>query len=184
MKKLLPLLLLLLAACGSDVQQEYTSYVARLVYNPAETPLPPLQAAITSQNTFCTLTLTQQTAATYTLAAALPQQDQQTVRVALAHNPTPVLGLANDKGLIIGNSSLQTDNPYVFDRVCPNCYADHRDPRYALTLTTALTALCPNCHRTYALLNQGAIAAGSPGQKLIRYRAQATPDGTLRIINQ
>lgn len=178
--------LALLSSCGSDVQNEYSQYSAYLSYDPTLTPLAPLQAAITGSNVFAYVSMPRsETGKSYQLTAQLYGGEAQSVNVttATAVRVTPVMGLNNSTGLVIGNSSLQTDNPYVFDRVCPNCYASSRNVKYVLTFKDAQTLYCSSCKRSYGLLYGGVITAGDSGQKLLRYRAYTTATGGITISN-
>ncbi len=177
----------LASSCEGEVQNEYCQYQARLNYDPTIAPLPPLQAAITGANTFAFVSMPASEANKYyRLQAQLYGGEAQTVNVttATAVRTLPVLGINNSTGLVVGNSSLQSDNPYVFDRVCPNCYAEHRNTKYQLTFTNSGQSLyCSTCKRTYGLLNAGVVTSGDSGSKLFRYHATATAAGGIVISN-
>ena len=154
-----------------DTVTEYCNFKARLVYYGATTVLQPLNDAIKGDNTFAMVSMPDNTAATYQLKAQLYGQAADQTTVALEGAPIPTLGLDNGKGLIIGRSTWKTDNPYVFDRVCPNCYNEHRDTKYVLNFTNSKDEVkCGTCNRTYSLINGGLVVAGENGDKLFRYR--------------
>ena len=179
--------IVLASSCQGETQNEYSQYQAYLNYDPTIAPLPPLQAAITGANTFaCVSMLRSETGKYYQLSAQLYGGEAQTVNVttATAVRTMPVLGVNNSTGLVVGNSSLQSDNPYVFDRVCPNCYAESRTKKYQLEFTNSGQSLyCSKCKRTYGLLNAGVITSGDSGKKLERYHATTTAVGGIIISN-
>jgi hypothetical protein len=160
----------LMTACNDDVVNEYCNYTARLVYHGDMTPLQPLNAAINGINTFAMVSMPDNTAATYQLKAQLYGQGAEQTTVALSGSPIPTMGLDNGKGFIIGRSSMRDNEPFVFDRVCPNCYKEHRDTKYVLSFADALTVKCDACKRTYSLLNGGLVTSSNNGDKLFRYR--------------
>ena len=157
-------------ACNNDIVNEYCNYRARLVYHGDVTQLAPLSAAINSINTFAMVSMPDNTAATYQLKAQLYGQGAEQKTVALSGSPIPTMGLDNGKGFIIGRSSMRDNEPFVFDRVCPNCYKEHRDTKYVLSFVDALTVKCDACKRTYSLLNGGLVTSSNNGDKLFRYR--------------
>jgi len=157
-------------ACNNDIVNEYCNYRARLVYHGDVTQLAPLSAAINSINTFAMVSMPDNTAATYQLKAQLYGQGAEQKTVALSGSPIPTMGLDNGKGFILGRSSMRDNEPFVFDRVCPNCYKEHRDTKYVLSFVDALTVKCDACKRTYSLLNGGLVTSSNNGDKLFRYR--------------
>ena len=80
------------------------------------------------------------------------------------------LGIDN-RGLIVGRSSFQNGELYVFDRQCPNCWNANNYGNYPLSFSDAHNMVCNTCHRTYGLLNGGVVVSGDSGEKLFRYRA-------------
>ncbi len=190
MKQLISLLaLVLLSSCGTDtVVNEYCNYTARLVYNGSMTVLTPLNAALGGANTFAFVSMEGNSAKSYYLKANLKNQSQEKVLVQVrteAGEIFPTLGLDNSRGFIIGRSSYAPEVLYVFDRVCPNCYKEHRDTRYILNFKDDLTVKCTEnggCGREYSLLNGGLVVSTNNGDKLFRYRA--TADGfSLKVNN-
>jgi hypothetical protein len=168
-------------ACNDDIVNEYCNYRARLVYHGDVTQLAPLSAAINSINTFAMVSMPDNTAATYQLKAQLYGQGAEQKTVALSGSPIPTMGLDNGKGFIIGRSSMRDNEPFVFDRVCPNCYKEHRDTKYVLSFADALTVKCDACKRTYSLLNGGLVTSSNNGDKLFRYRVTAYNPNTPSI---
>jgi hypothetical protein len=160
----------LMTACNDDVVNEYCNYTARLVYHGDMTPLQPLNAAINGINTFAMVSMQDQKATTYVLKAQLYESKAETYQVSLGSAVLPTLGLDNSKGFILGRSSMRDNEPFVFDRVCPNCYKEHRDTKYVLSFADALTVKCDACKRTYSLLNGGLVTSSNNGDKLFRYR--------------
>lgn len=95
------------------------------------------------------------------------------------------LGLNN--GLIVGRSSLQNGDLYVFDRQCPNCFNETSQKNYPVKFQNSANVICDRCKRVYGLLNGGVVVADEIGhqtnEKLFRYRA--TYSGTyLQVANQ
>ena len=95
------------------------------------------------------------------------------------------LGLNN--GLIVGRSSFQNGELYVFDRQCPNCFNETSQKKYPLKFQNSANVICDRCKRVYGLLNGGVVVADEIGhdvnEKLFRYRA--TSSGLdLKIENQ
>lgn len=169
-------------ACNNDIVNEYCNYKARLVYYGATTVLQPLNDALKNDNTFAMVSMPDNTAATYQLKAQLYGQGAAQITVALEGAPLPMLGLDNGRGFIIGRSAWRSDNPYVFDRVCPNCYKEHRDIKYVLNFTNNKDEVkCGTCKRTYSLINGGLVTAGENGDKLFRYRVTAYNPSTPSI---
>lgn len=168
-------------ACNDDIVNEYCNYRARLVYYGATTVLQPLNDALKNDNTFAMVSMPDNTAATYQLKAQLYGQGAEQKTVALSGSPIPTMGLDNGKGFIIGRSSMRDNEPFVFDRVCPNCYKEHRDTKYVLSFADALTVKCDACKRTYSLLNGGLVTSSNNGDKLFRYRVTAYNPNTPSI---
>ena len=181
-------MLSLVTACNDDIVNEYCNYRARLVYYGATTVLQPLNDALGGANTFAFVSMEGNSAKSYYLKANLKNQSQEKVLVQVrteAGEIFPTLGLENSRGFIIGRSSNAPEVLYVFDRVCPNCYKEHRDTRYILNFKDDLTVKCTEnggCGREYSLLNGGLVVSTNNGEKLFRYRA--TADGfTLKVVN-
>ena len=165
--------LLLFTSCQEYTVSEYCPYSAKLVYHGDVTPLQPLNAALTSDNTFAILYMSKQLGNTYDLTAQLYGQSAETRTVAIASSVLPTLGLENTKGFFIGKTTMRADNPYVFDRICPNCYEEYRDTKYVLSFVNETTVKCNACKRVYSLLNGGLVTGDINGIKLYRYRVTA-----------
>ena len=167
---------LMMTSClNGDVVNEYCSYIGYLKVDNA-TVLNPLYAAVSGTNTFCLVSMVSNTGSTYTLKAKLFGASDVTYQFPLrSGDRKPELGLDNSKGFIIGSSSLKSDNPYVFDAVCSNCYKEKRDSRYVLEFKTEHIVYCKTCKREYSLLNGGLVVSSNNGDKLFRYRATCSP---------
>lgn len=83
------------------------------------------------------------------------------------------LGLNN--GLIVGRSSIQNGDLYVFDRQCPNCFNETNQKNFLLKFKDSQHVYCDRCKRVYGLLNGGVVEGDSIGHDasvmLFRYRA-------------
>ena len=176
----------LLTSCQEYTVNEYCNYSARLVYRGDVTPLQPLNDAIAGENTFAIVYMSKQLDKTYDLTAQLYGQTAQTRTVAIGSSVLPTMGLDNSKGFIVGRSTMRSDNPFVFDRVCPNCYKEYRDTKYVLKFTDNETVVrCDACKRSYSLLYGGLVTAGENGDKLFRYRVTAyTPNPPILTVFQ
>lgn len=175
------------SSCEQDgIVNEYCNGQCYLTYYGDRTPLEPLNAAIGGINTFCMITVNPgPTATSYYLIANLPGRDAEKVLVnSQSTLQRPIqLGKDNSKGVIIGRSSMQDGGLYVFDRVCPNCFTQHRNTKYIVQFDkNASNVTCSNCHRTYGLLNGGVVVSGDNGEKLLRYKAYYNGT-TLNIQN-
>lgn len=178
MKRLFYLLTLpiLLAACTTDIVGEYSShqayYVMDFQYGHTASYL---SGALNSVNSFCMISVSTQNLdgsttpyKLYSMMYGTTTQEEVVNEEGLTR-PTRQLGLNN--GLIVGRSSFQNGELYVFDRQCPNCFNAYHYTNYAVNFKDANNVECANCHRTYGLLNGGVVVAGDSGEKLFRYRA-------------
>ena len=180
MKRLFYLLTLpiLLAACTTDIVGEYSSHQAYYVmdFQYAQYKASYLSDALSSVNSFCMISVSTQNLdgsttpyKLYSMMYGTTTQEEVVTEAGLTRL-TRRLGLNN--GLIVGRSSFQNGELYVFDRQCPNCFnAYHYANNYAVNFKDANNVECANCHRTYGLLNGGVVVAGDSGEKLFRYRA-------------
>lgn len=177
MKRLFYLLTLpiLLAACTTDIVGEYSShqayYVMDFQYGHTTSYL---YGALKSVNSFCmisTQNLDGSTTSPYKLYSMMygTTTQEEVVTEGPLTGSMRQLGLNN--GLIVGRSSFQNGELYVFDRQCPNCFNAYHYTNYAVNFKDANNVECANCHRTYGLLNGGVVVAGDSGEKLFRYRA-------------
>ena len=180
MKRLFYLLTLpiLLAACTTDIVGEYSShqayYVMDIQYHTASYLSGAL--ALNSVNSFCMISVSPQnvdgsTTTPYKLYSMMygTTTQEEVVSEIMLTGPRRKLGLNN--GLIVGRSSFQNGELYVFDRQCPNCFNAYHYTNYAVNFKDANNVECANCHRTYGLLNGGVVVAGDSGEKLFRYHA-------------
>jgi hypothetical protein len=168
---------ILLAACTTDIVGEYSSHQAYYVidFQYGHTPSY-LSVALNSVNSFCMISVSTQnldgsTTTPYKLYSMMygtTTQEEVVTEKGLTCR-TRQLGLNN--GLIVGRSSFQNGELYVFDRQCPNCFNAYHYTNYAVNFKDANNVECANCHRTYGLLNGGVVVAGDSGEKLFRYRA-------------
>lgn len=175
------------SSCDQEnIVNEYSNGQCYLTYYGDRTPLQPLNAAIGGINTFCIIWEAPGPSQTsYYLNANLPGQEMEKVLVnSQSTLQRPIqLGKDNSKGIIIGRSSMQNGDIYVYDRVCPNCFTQHRNTKYIVQFDkNASNVTCSSCHRTYGLLNGGVVVNGDNGEKLLRYRAYCNGT-TLNIQN-
>ena len=179
MKRLFYLLTLpiLLAACTTDIVGEYSShqayYVMDFQYGHTTSYL---SGALNSVNSFCMISVSTQNLDGSTTPYKLYSMMYGTTTQEEVVTERPLTGsmrqLGLNNGLIVGRSSFQNGELYVFDRQCPNCFnAYHYANNYAVNFKDANNVECANCHRTYGLLNGGVVVAGDSGEKLFRYRA-------------
>lgn len=180
-------LLLCFTSCGEEVVNEYSSGQCYLYYNGLTTPLTSLNAAITGSNTFCKLWMQGGTNTYYILRGQLYGQKADSVIVnsqSTLQNNNIALGKDNNKGLIIGRSSMQDGGLYVYDRVCPNCFTSTRTTKNTVSFDSSNSnnVTCSGCKRSYSLLNGGVVVSGDNGDKLYRYKAYNTGT-TLNIQN-
>ena len=107
--------------------------------------------------------------------------NEEVVTEAVLTKNERLLGLNN--GLIVGRSSLQNGELYVFDRQCPNCFNETSQKNYPLKFQSSFNVICDHCKREYGLLNGGVVVAGEKetNEKLFRYRA--TYSGTYFQIS-
>ena len=96
------------------------------------------------------------------------QTEEAAITTEIEARRSCILGANN--GLVIGCSTLNNGQLYVFDRICPNC------EKGGLFKTlqwenSGLWLKCPQCERVYDLNNNGFIVKGESGDKLMRYRA-------------
>lgn len=181
---------LCLVGCKGEVVDEYCHHTAsfRFDFQYGHTQSY-LYAAVNSTNYF--------TFVTTQLISGGPEYDLITnvygnkeasvepVTEALLTKNGRVLGLNN--GLIVGRSSFQNGELYVFDMQCPNCFNETSQKKYALKFKDSGNVICDRCKRVYGLLNGGVVVADEIGhdvnEKLFRYRA--TYSGTyLQVANQ
>lgn len=162
---------LLMSACVGEVVGEYCThqcyYVMDFQYGHTTSHLYP---ALNSTNTFAIISVSSNGTA-YKLNSERygASSQQENVSESLLTQPSRHLGLNN--GLIVGRSSFQDDQLYVFDRQCPNCFNDNHRANYPLRFKDALNVECTSCQRVYGLLNGGVVVSVDNGEKLFRYHA-------------
>lgn len=165
---------LLASSCGADVVGEYTNHQAYFYmdfsYGHTNTYL---SEALNSTNVFTVITASDASRnAPYTLSCEMygVSKKSETISESILTQAPRQLGIDN-RGLIVGRSSFQDGELYVFDRQCPNCWNANNYGNYLLSFSDAHNMVCNTCHRTYGLLNGGVVVSGDSGEKLFRYRA-------------
>ena len=145
---------LLASSCGADVVGEYTNHQAYFYMD------------FSYGHTATYLN------APYTLSCEMygVAKKNETISESILTQAPRQLGIDN-RGLIVGRSSFQDGQLYVFDRQCPNCWNANNYGNYLLSFSDAHNMVCNTCHRTYGLLNGGVVVSGDSGEKLFRYRA-------------
>lgn len=165
---------LLASSCGADVVGEYTNHQAYFYmdfsYGHTATYL---SEALNSTNVFTVITASDASRnAPYSLSCEMygVSKKSETISESILTQAPRQLGIDN-RGLIVGRSSFQDGQLYVFDRQCPNCWNANNYGNYLLSFSDAHNMVCNTCHRTYGLLNGGVVVSGDSGEKLFRYRA-------------
>ena len=172
--------------CKGEVVDEYTTHRASFqfdfLYGHTQSYLYP---ALNSTNYFCFFS-TNPIDGGYDLITEVygaKEKNVEHITEAVLTKGSKVLGLNN--GLIVGRSSIQNGDLYVFDRQCPNCFNETNTKNFPLNFKDASNVYCKNCKRTYGLLNGGVVVSDSlnheRSEKLLRYRA--TYSGTYFSIN-
>lgn len=179
MKKLLPLLLLLLSAC-SGTESEFSRRPCNLIIENNLHNDATLASAMQPQSgIFVRVTVTG-ASPSYFAFASNQGQTSRTIFNAKDDQRTLILGM--NGGLIVGQSFYGT--LYAYDLQCPNCFDPDALPvrSHPLSFTTDGNAQCAACHRAYDLNNGGIVAKGDGGKKLTRYYAATTgPYGVLSV---
>lgn len=177
----------ILSSCSKLDNHEYCNYPARLVYDGSLNMLQPLSDALNSVNSFAFVSAAPfgDGKTSYYLNASLygSESKQTLITAEKLTKQSHILGLNNR--LIIGKSSMQDNQLYVFDAICPNCYESTgvTKNQYMVSFASNGTHVqCPTCKRTYGLLNGGVVVNGESGKKLLRYRASYIGT-TLNIAN-
>lgn len=132
-----------------------------------------LSEALNSTNVFTVITASDASRnAPYTLSCEMygVSKKSETISESILTQAPRQLGI-DGKGLIVGRSSFQDGELYVFDRQCPNCWNANNHSNYLLSFSDAHNMVCNTCHRTYGLLNGGVVVSGDSGEKLFRYYA-------------
>lgn len=177
-----------LVGCKGEIVDEYCHHTARFLfdfqYGHTQSDL---YAALTSSDYFAFVSTNPIDGGFDLVTEAYGNKEKNVEHVteAVLTKNGRALGLNN--GLIIGRSSLQNGELYVFDRQCPNCFNETSQKNYPLKFQNSANVICDRCKRVYGLLNGGVVVADEIGhdvnEKLFRYRA--TFSGTyLQISNQ
>ena len=136
---------LLASSCGADVVGEYTNHQAYFYMDfglgHANTYL---SAALNSTNGFTVITanpsihMSTTEGGTYTLSCEMygVAKKNETISEAELTKRPRQLGI-DGKGLIVGRSSFQNGELYVFDRQCPNCWNANNYGNYLLSFSDA-----------------------------------------------
>ena len=180
--------ILCFVGCKGEVVDEYTTHVASFrfdfQYGHTQSYLYP---ALNSTNYFCFFS-TNPIQGGYDLvteAYGTKEKNVEHITEAVLTKSGRALGLALglNNGLIVGRSSLQDGELYVFDRQCPNCFNETSQKNYPLKFQSSFNVICDHCKREYGLLNGGVVVAGGKeaNEKLLRYRA--TYSGTYFQIS-
>lgn len=176
MQKLLSLFfsIVLLVSCEGTVVNEFCKYSAsyKMDFSIGHTNIP-LHDALNSSNLFATFSTVPYNSG-YKIQSHTYGSGNHTEVVSeeILSRSSRIIGLNN--GLIVGRSSLQDGQLYVFDQMCPNCYKSNNFTRneYMLSFVdNGTNAECSACKRKYGLLNGGVVVAGEQGEKLFRYHA-------------
>ena len=180
---------LCLVGCKGELVDEYCHHEARFRIDFQGHTQSYLYAALTSTNYFSFVT-TQLISGgpEYNLITEVygnKEPNVEPITESILTKNGRALGLNN--GLIVGRSSFQNNELYVFDRQCPNCFNETSQKKYALKFQNSANVICDRCKRVYGLLNGGVVVADEIGhdvnEKLFRYRA--TFSGTyFEVANQ
>lgn len=164
-------------ACDSDtVESKYSKYRASFSLSPINT-IAPLNSALTSYGTFCTITAD----ANHYYFRSLENSFTVNRDAFAAYKTYICIG-----GFVVGRSS-QTElgtgeYPVVcYDLACPNCYHEDMIAKN-MSLESGGRVSCSRCSRTYDLNNEGVVVSGSKGKKLERYRISYSST-TIMIAN-
>lgn len=187
---LVAMLVMLLAACGSD-DYTYSSIRCNLLINNAVHNNATLATAMNSASpgVFCKITYDLSTHRyVFTnnaglTSSSLPLSEEEQRRL----NEGSRVGMNNGLAVGYGNLSTEETGAYTFfayDMQCPNCFDYNRIPlrSYPLTMSSAGTATCANCKREYNM-NTGGNCINNSGKGLTRYRASTTGAFGALVIN-
>ncbi len=183
---LLAVISLCLTGCKGEVIDEYCSHTAsfRFDFQYGHTQSY-LYAALNSSNYFTFLSANPISAGFDLITEVYGNSEPNVEHVTEAALTKNGIALGLNNGLIVGRSSFQNGELYVFDRQCPNCFNETSQKNYPLKFKDSGNVYCSRCTRTYGLLNGGVVVADSIGhntnEKLFRYRA--TYSGTYFQIS-
>lgn len=184
---LVALLVVLLAACGSD-DYTYSDYHCNLSINNFQHNDATLASAMNpaSPGVFCKISY-EASSRSYLFAnnQGLSSRSAFNAIDSENHNESRI-GMNN--GLIVGYGNLSTTETgsytfFAYDAQCPNCFDYNKLPlrNYPLTMNSAGIATCANCKRQYNM-NTGGNCINDSGKGMYRYRATASEaSGTLFV---
>lgn len=184
---LVVLLVVLLAACGSD-DYTYSNYHCNLYIDNSTHQDATLASAMNpaSPGVFCKISYN----AARRSYAFSSNQGQSSTSVFDAKDTergnSSRIGMNN--GLFVGYGNLSTNETggyafYAFDAQCPNCFNYNAIPlrNYPLTMNSSGIATCANCKRQYNM-NTGGNCINNSGKGMTLYRATTTGAlGTLFV---
>ena len=163
---------LILFSCGSDDFEYDKKYQCYFTFDCGIHPGTDLQNCLNpmSPGLFC-MVWSQYKSGVNHIQMQLYNKQVEDVSITTANETRRACILGANNGLVIGCSTLNNGQLYVFDRICPNC------EKGGLFKTlqwenSGLWLKCPQCERVYDLNNNGFIVKGESGDKLMRYRAE------------
>ena len=149
-----------------------------------------LSEALNSTNVFTVITadpsihMSTTEGGTYTLSCEMygVAKKNETISEAELTKRPRQLGI-DGKGLIVGRSSFQDGELYVFDRQCPNCMEETDGVNHPLSFTNNGQAVsCGRCKRIYNLNAEGMPQNGQQGDiALLQY--VVAYDGTRLYVH-
>lgn len=176
---LLPLLFLLTACTGDDVDTLYANMRAFFRFSPV-TSATPLYTAVNNPGMFCSVTYSKN-------QFHFTGSDGQTATT----NATDVTAYGAPQyicGFVIGTPAvpdLSTGTAVMaFDLVCPNCY-DDKSLNLTLSFSGTRALMCNSsrgCGRVYDLDNGGRVSSSAGGRALFRYRVTYSSSSNLLLI--
>ena len=191
MKKLLPLLLLLLSAC--EVDNQFSSTYCNFMFQASLYPTSALTNAIASSGgNFCIVKAVQEKGVWH--LKLTPNQGSWeasdldlVMNTAIGNEKLSYNSMGAGKGLIIGYSNAF--GLKAFDLQCPNCLEEYGMPKYELHWTDNGRYLeCAKCKRVYNQDNDDGyiVRNGHDGDKMLiqyRYVSYNANDGRLVVHN-
>ncbi len=162
-------------SCSDTAENRYADTPAFLRIFPV-TALPSLHTSLNNNGYFCAVTYKKPY---YYASGADGSHDQMNGTAMEAYgNPVYV------SGIILGTPLLPDVNgnfaPVAYDQVCRNCYDEYINK--PLTFSSATTATCSRCHRTYDLSTDGIVIEGPAGKRLLRYHVFYDALGDVLIV--
>ena len=184
MKRLLPLLLLLLTACQTD--NMYSSAYCRFTFNTTLYPSSALTRAVGSAGgDFCIVRAVVRNGVPHLLLTpnrgTFADSDLDlTMNTAITAERISYAAMGYRQGLIIGCSLYGQLRCY--DLMCPNCDNNHE---LAWSPDNDPDLSCSRCHRTYNIDGEyGYVKQGDKGRALTLYRnVRYTPDNGMLVVS-